>query len=434
MSDLAAQPALVNRVEVSRHLPELSFCDPQSPRVYARAISLVTLHGQPLGIIELHQSGGTFSPEEYAQAIMAQLAPALSEHLLADGLPPQVLGPEGLSFSCATGCQAAREQLLSQAPLVTIVVSTRDHPQGLASTLSSLCALDYPAYEVVVVDNAPTTDATAEVSRSYSEAANVRYIREDRPGLSHARNRGVAAANGDIIAFTDDDAMPDSQWLTGLVQGFAAGKNVGCVTGLVVPRRLDTPAQLCWEQFAQFGKGFSRRLFDPEVYSASRQAYLFSIGSIGIGANFAMKTSTLRQVGPFDPSLGAGTFARAADDMDMFMRTLDHGFQISYEPRAIVDHVHEPAYAQMKRKAFSYGVGLGAFMTKACIKPPCHMGEVLWRVPAFITQRAFINNHNAADGPPRPRYPRDLKWRERMGILYGPFAYMWSHLSQARSR
>ncbi|MEO8622922.1 MAG: glycosyltransferase family A protein, partial [bacterium] len=107
-------------------------------------------------------------------------------------------------------------------PPITVVVCTRDRTASLARCLDSLRALAYPAFEVVVVDNAPATrDTAALVERLSAEWPTLRYVREDRPGLDWARNRGLAEARHDIVAYTDDDVRADRDWLSGVASAFA---------------------------------------------------------------------------------------------------------------------------------------------------------------------------------------------------------------------
>jgi glycosyltransferase involved in cell wall biosynthesis len=116
--------------------------------------------------------------------------------------------------------------------------------------LRALLALDYPRYEIIVVDNAPSTSATADfIRQTYRDVPQVRYVREDRPGLSWARNCGLMAARGEIVAFTDDDVVLDPYWLIELVKAFHVADDVMCVTGLVLPLELETPAQFLLEEF-----------------------------------------------------------------------------------------------------------------------------------------------------------------------------------------
>src|SRR5690606_10253863 len=99
-------------------------------------------------------------------------------------------------------------------PSISVVVCTRDRPQELRACLVALGKIDYPDYEVIVVDNASETAETSAIV----EAARLRYVREDRPGLDWARNRGWRLARYDIIAFTDDDVLVDPMWLRGIAR------------------------------------------------------------------------------------------------------------------------------------------------------------------------------------------------------------------------
>ncbi|WP_234286139.1 glycosyltransferase family A protein, partial [Streptomyces venezuelae] len=133
--------------------------------------------------------------------------------------------------------------------------------EHLGGVLDSLLAQDHPDHELIVVDNAPRTTATHTlVTRGY--AGRVRYVREDTPGLAVAHNTGLAAAEGTVVAFTDDDVIADPHWLTALTAPFAADPGLGCVTGLILPARLSTPAQVLLESHGGFAKGFAPRLYD----------------------------------------------------------------------------------------------------------------------------------------------------------------------------
>src|SRR5688572_22573693 len=95
-------------------------------------------------------------------------------------------------------------------PAISVVVCTRDRPEELSRCLDSLAAMDYRPHEVLVVDNAPATDATRRLVEG--RGGVVRYALEPVPGLDHARNRAIACATGDVLAFTDDDVLVDPRW------------------------------------------------------------------------------------------------------------------------------------------------------------------------------------------------------------------------------
>jgi len=139
---------------------------------------------------------------------------------------------------------------------VTVGIATRERPDTLAECLSSVLASDYPDFDVIVVDNAPSSTGTRELVETRYRDARVRYVREDIPGLATAHNRGLADVTAPIVAFTDDDVIVDSSWLSHVVAAFATRDDVGCVTGMILPYELETLAQGWLEQYGGYSKGF----------------------------------------------------------------------------------------------------------------------------------------------------------------------------------
>ena len=173
----------------------------------------------------------------------------------------------------------------------------------MRTCLYALLDLEYPRYDIVVVDNDPDTADSAEmIAHHFPES--VRYVREDRRGLASAHNRGLAEVRGEIVAFVDDDVVVDRHWLTGIAEGFAADSGVGCVTGLILPAQLDTPAQLLLERHGGFDKGFGLQIFDTDDHRPGDPLFPFTAGRFGSGANMAFDTEVLRRLGGFDPAMG----------------------------------------------------------------------------------------------------------------------------------
>lgn len=195
-------------------------------------------------------------------------------------------------------------------PRVSVIVATRERPELLTACLHTLLWQTYPDIELIVVDNAPTTARTASVVRGGC-AGLVRYVREPRPGLAVAHNRGIAAATGELLAFTDDDVLADPGWVASLVAGFARADRPACVTGLILPAELRTPAQLMLHHHGGYAKGF-----EPVVYGADAPPddplFPFTAGRFGSGANMAFRADVLRDMGGFDPATGVGTPRAAA--------------------------------------------------------------------------------------------------------------------------
>ena len=261
-------PILLLEVELSRPLEDVRLVHPKTGERYAQAQVLVRLFTSPIGYVHLDLPSGELDAESLAKMVWKELSAEITAHLKRSSLPvPDGLGVEGFSGLDAPLHLQQRAHLLQEAPMVSVVLTTHDRLESLEETLYSISAVHYPNFEIVVVDNAPSNDAAEKLIRQMSaEMKNLRYVREDRVGLCWARNCGLEAASGEITVYTDDDVLVDVDWLTALVQGFGDGENVACVTGLILPRELDTPAQVWCEEHGGFGKGFVPQIYDRSAH------------------------------------------------------------------------------------------------------------------------------------------------------------------------
>lgn len=230
---------------------------------------------------------------------------------------------------------------------VSVVICTRDRPQSLARMLSSLSSQVRRPDKVIVVDNASASDETRQVC----QAARVRYVREDRPGLDIARNTGWRAADGDIIAYTDDDTELHLGWLDQLVRPFA-DTNVNAVTGLVLPAALDTQAQWIFERHWSFGRGYRQTTFGNDFFLRYRRdgGHCWRIGA---GANMAFRRSLADRIGLFDERLDVGA-AGCSGDSEYWYRILTADGTCVYTPQAIVFHHHRADMDGLASQLFHY--------------------------------------------------------------------------------
>ncbi|GAA3986157.1 hypothetical protein GCM10022384_37940 [Streptomyces marokkonensis] len=335
---------------------------------------------------------------------------------------------------------------LPRPPSASVVVATRERADQLARALDSLLAQDHPDFEIVVVDNAPATGETRElVERKYGE--RVRYVCEPVPGLAIAHNRGLAVVRGEVIAFTDDDVVADPRWLTELTAPFAADPRLGCATGLILPARLRTPAQVLLESHGGFAKGFTPRTYDPADPPADDPLFPFTAGRFGSGANMAFRTSVLRAAAGFDPATGAGTPARGGDDLYGFVRVLAQGQRLRYTPRALVWHHHRETWRDLETQAYGYGAGLTAYLTAILVNRPALVPAFLVRLPGGLAHARRLTAVRATAVPPTADggaadgtgpaagapgghesrthpWPRRLSRLQRRGMLYGPVGYL----------
>jgi glycosyltransferase involved in cell wall biosynthesis len=376
-----------------------------------------------LGLLDLDLPHGGLAAEALADRIERHLAGALDEHL-RDGERP-ALTPAG--FAVAPYRPGPARPL--RTPSVSVVVPTLGDPAKLRRCLDALSELDHSNedYEVVVVDNAPDRSATAAVvAERAATDRRLRLMVEPRRGVAYARNRGLAGATGDLVAFVDDDVVVDRHWLDAIVDGFA-DDSVAAVTGLVVAAELETPAQVWIERYGGFGKGCRRIRFErtgyevaglPRVAASPRSLYPYLPGGYGSGANMAFRTADLRRLGGFDSRLGAGAAVRAGEDIDALMRVVLSGRALVYEPGAVVWHAHRADPRAVRRTVYAYGVGLAAVLTKALMRDPKTRRDVLRRLPRgvlYALRPGSAKNARKAAG-----YPLSLTLAEWAGMALGP--------------
>jgi glycosyltransferase involved in cell wall biosynthesis len=395
------------------------------------ATVLVRLHGTPLARLPVDIPG---SPTE--ADVIALLRPLVSheiaEHLHADGravLPPTA--EDSLDLPAGVPC-ADLLPLPAARPRVTVVVPTVGR-EDLAGCLHSLLAQDYDNFEVVVVDNAPSPDRRRVLDRVLGAAEDrdhrLRRVVEPRPGASYARNRGLVAATGSLVAFVDDDVLVDPGWLPAIVAAFDFTAGVACVTGLVLPWELETQEQLWFEQYGGFGKGFRRRAFDLAEHRGEHALFPYLPGQYGTGACIAFRREFLRELGGFDPALGGRRPVVGGEDIDVLLRTVLRGAVLVYEPRALLWYQPYRDTRALRRQMVIYGRGLSAVILKAALAEPAVGRDIVRRLPAGLR---FLLDPGSGKNAGKRDFPRALALRELAGVVSGPFAYAWASAVKTR--
>ncbi len=298
---------------------------------------------------------------------------------------------------------------ISELPPISVVVCTRDRTETLRRCLAALQALDYPHFEILIVDNAPTSRNTEILA---AETPGIRYVREDRPGLDWARNRGIAEARHGIIAFTDDDTQVDRHWLTGIASAFAE-PTVDFITGLVVPMKLDTAARLYFEDvYGGMGKGFDAVTRDP---NAMWPHDLLWASALGVGANMAFRRHVFDRAGLFDPALDVGTATRGGGDIEMFHRALARGCVHVYQPAAFVWHEHRADFDGLRRQLADNGSGFASYLLA------CTRNRTVPRAAVFrFAARAWLWDWQVKRLIRPGRHRRDFVWAEIVGLTRAP--------------
>ena len=243
---------------------------------------------------------------------------------------------------------------LQAPPMVSIVVAARNAERTLGACLTSLRRLHYPRFEIIVVDDG-SDDATAAVARSFA----VRLLRTAHRGLSAARNLGIRAASGEIIAFIDADATADVHWLHYLV-GALRSSGAAAVGGPNFP----PPADSMLRAAIAAAPGQPREVFAD----AQRLAQL-------CGCNMAIAKSALDGIGGFDDD-----FVAAGDDVDLSWRLRQHHFILAAAPGAVVLHERRATLRAYLAQQIGYGRAEALLAAKRSAYPASISAGAAWDV------------------------------------------------------
>ena len=236
-------------------------------------------------------------------------------------------------------------------PLISVVLCSYNGSRTIRETLEGLTRLDYPRYEVIVVDDG-STDATPDIAAEY----DVRLIRGPNRGLGHARNVGLRAAHGDIVAYIDDDAWPDSHWLTYLAAAFARTSHAA-IGGPNIPPPDDGEIAACVANAP--GGPIHVLVSDTEAEHIP-------------GCNMAFRRTALEAIGGFDEQ-----FRRAGDDVDVCWRLLEREMTIGFSPAAVVWHHRRTSVGAYFRQQRGYGEA-EALLERKWPEKYNRLGHVSW--------------------------------------------------------
>jgi len=303
-------------------------------RRHGHALLVVRRAGRVVGEVQVAPGPGGLVPVEAQRAaVLERLAPVLGRELLYERAERALSAPSG---------DGARP-----APGASVVVCTSGRPRDLDACLAGLAALRTAPREVIVVDNRPGDPGTREAC----ERHGVRYLAEPEPGASRARNRGVAAATAELVAFTDDDCVVDPRWLDGLAEAFD-DPLVMASCGYIGPLELEEPAQVLFEAHGGFQRHPQWRLFESVAASPTIMA-----GQAGATANAVVRRAAFAAVGGFAEDLGPGTAVPASEDKELFARILAAGWRIVFDPGQVVWHRHRRDRAGLRRVLSAYATG-----------------------------------------------------------------------------
>ncbi|CAA9420174.1 GT2_Glycos_transf_2 / GT2_Glyco_tranf_2_3 / GH2 / GT27 / GT2_Glyco_tranf_2_2 [uncultured Leptolyngbya sp.] len=304
--------------------------------------------------------------------------------------------------------KAVLPPMLPEYPKVSVVVCAYNAERTMDSCLASLKKLNYPNYEVIVVNDG-STDRTLEITQRYDYA---RLISQENKGLSAARNVGIAAATGEIVAFTDSDCVADPDWLTYLVGKFLSS-GVSAVGGPNLPPPEDSLVPAC---VAVSPGAPVHVLLSDEV--AEHIA----------GCNMAFRREALLEIDGFDP-----VFHAAGDDVDLCWRLQDKGYIISFSPAALVWHFRRNTVKDYLKQQRGYGKAEALLYFKHpyrfnLLGQPCWSGRIYGDLSAVVLRQPMIYSGVFGQGLFQTLYqspasllsylPLTLEWNVAAAILF----------------
>lgn len=216
-----------------------------------------------------------------------------------------------------------------QWPSVSVVVCTNNGAGTIEQCCAGLKKLDYPHYEVIVVDDG-SNDRTLELIQGHG----FRVISTENRGLGSARNTGAAAAKGEIIAYIDDDAVPDKDWLRYLVATFASDGYAGVGGPNIAPP----------------DSALVARCVDHSPGNPTHVLLTDKVAEHIPGCNMAFRKHDLQAVGGFDTR-----FWIAGDDVDICWQMQKHGRKLGFSPSAMVWHHRRGSVRAYLKQQLKYG-------------------------------------------------------------------------------
>lgn len=269
---------------------------------------------------------------------------------------------------------------------VSVAVCTHNRTATLRRALASLMRQTTPPAEILVIDNAPSDDATCELLRT--EFTSVRYVLEPVAGLDFARNRALVEASGDVVAFLDDDAVAAPDWVDATLRCFAARPGLGACTGHVAALGTGSEGERIFEANGGFARG-------PEPIhlssastggrSGSRTPMIARSIGVGSGCSMAVRRRLVLDLGGFDEALDLGEALPGGGDLDILWRILDGGHDVRYEPSVRALHEHRADAASAVRQICGHNRALVAWLTKCAARARGRtrfeiLGFLLWRL------------------------------------------------------
>jgi len=236
------------------------------------------------------------------------------------------------------------------APDISVVIATRGRPRELAVCLEALEKQSFYDFEIVVVDSAPPE--ADDINREIAKKFNARYVRVQRSGSSRARNQGAREASGRVVAFTDDDALPEPDWLARIYE-VMKDEGVAAVVGKTVSIPSNSEAAMIFQRMGGFVNGGKVRL---EITNDTRDWFpLVAFHGLGMLANMAVRHSFFLQEksegwSGFDERLGRGSVIHGYDENHALLSLVYEGNKVIYSPEILVRHPGPETVEELRKE------------------------------------------------------------------------------------
>ncbi len=310
-----------------------------------------------------------------------------------------------MSINSSIDRSGQRSVSSTELPSCTVVVCTRQRPAELRQCLESVTRLEYPHLSILVVENDTAPGEAEDIARAFGAS----YRLCTQRGLSAARNLGAKHSSTDLIAFIDDDAVCNPDWILNSVSLFR-DDNVYVVTGKVI---FHSDATCTLHPTHEFDPG--NRIIDRNT---DDWLGMTVFGGAGLGGNFIVRSSGLKEIGGFDERLGRGTLMYASEENFFLFRVVDAGHRVATCSNGIVRHpAPSPWDGNMATRAIAVSTAIAAMVA---IEYPQHIGilaRYLWgavrRTPQTWRHRPVQLFEGMAS-----------RWQVYLALLCGPFLYL----------
>ncbi len=321
-----------------------------------------------LGLVKLHAPRGAAAvPAEVVRAeIWQALEGPINRHLVEDGKPPVAgVGREGIGSGPRPAGRNGRGSWPGPPwPASSSRPATARTGCGLPAFLDPAGG---PRYEVIVVDNARPSRPRPSSSGGTRASPTCAMCGRRSPGLRGPES-GAGPGRGQIVAFTDDDAVVDRHWLTELARGFERGR-ASPASPVIFLLSWETLVDT-WSRIGACEQGLHPAPPRPRRALPPHRLFPFTAGQFGSGPNMAFRVDALRRIGGFEPALCPGNLGIGGEDLDVFFQTIQEGHQFLYEPAAQVFHLHRRDFSDPPARDAGLRLGAGGLLPAHHAPPP----------------------------------------------------------------